>query len=247
VRRGRRCAALPTELLESELFGFERGAFTGAAGRKLGLFEVADGGTLFLDEIGELPAALQPTLLGVLERKKFRRVGGKVDLGTDVRVVSATNRDLRAEVNAGRFRLDLFYRLAVLRIDVPALRERLEDVPVLVDHFLAQLGGAPRQIPLDLMQRLKTHSWPGNIRELENLVERLVRGPDRLHLVAGLSQEAGEHTPLRLVVVYHQNEPLSHALSPLPLPRAGARSWSCPPRAVSPPRSSRRERSRSAA
>jgi DNA-binding NtrC family response regulator len=168
------CGSLAPGLVASELFGHERGAFTGAERRHVGAFERADGGTIFLDEIGELPAALQSTLLGVLERKTFRRVGGADTVTVDVRVVSATHRDLRAEVNSGAFRLDLFYRLAVVKLTVPALRERAEDVPLLVEHFLKEAGhDGPVEdlISPRAMDALKQHYWPGNVRELRNLVE----------------------------------------------------------------------------
>ncbi|MBL8952291.1 MAG: sigma 54-dependent Fis family transcriptional regulator [Myxococcaceae bacterium] len=168
------CGSLSPTLISSELFGHERGAFTGAEQQHAGAFERAQGGTLFLDEIGELPLSLQPALLGVLERKTFRRLGGKTDLTTAARVVAATNRDLRAEVNSGKFRLDLYFRLAVLKLDVPPLRQRREDVPLLVAHFLEQLGIEGKidsVVPYDDMQRLKEHAWPGNVRELRNFVE----------------------------------------------------------------------------
>jgi DNA-binding NtrC family response regulator len=168
------CGALAPGLVASELFGHERGAFTGADRRHVGAFERAHGGTLFLDEVGELPAALQSNLLGALERKSFRRVGGTEELRVDVRVVSATHRDLRAEVNRGGFRLDLFYRLAVVRLEVPPLRERLDDIPVLVDHFLKAAGhdGPMEDLISDrALEALKAHYWPGNVRELRNLVE----------------------------------------------------------------------------
>ena len=169
------CGALSTSLIASELFGHERGSFTGAERQRPGAFERAQGGTLFLDEIGELAPELQPALLGVLERKKYRRVGGDVDLPADVRVVSATHRDLRAEVNAGRFRVDLFYRLAVVVIELPPLRERLEDVPALVEHFLEELGASPTKFSDDdSVAALARHRWPGNVRELRNLIEAAV-------------------------------------------------------------------------
>lgn len=168
------CGALTPTLVASELFGHERGAFTGADRQHIGAFERAHGGTLFLDEIGELPQALQPTLLGVLERKRFRRLGGKQDLTSDVRVISATHRDLRQEVNSGAFRLDLFYRLAVIRLNVPALRERADDVPLLVEHFLREAGhdGQVGELVGEAaMAQLCAHRWPGNVRELRNLIE----------------------------------------------------------------------------
>jgi len=170
------CASLPANLLESELFGHERGAFTGADVAREGAFEADDGGTVFLDEIGELGAELQPKLLRVLERRQVKRLGRARHAPVDVRVVAATNRDLRAEVNAGRFRADLFFRLAVLQVRLPALRERTDDVPLLVDHFLAQLR-VPSEIAAlvrapAVIAELERHAWPGNVRELRNWVER---------------------------------------------------------------------------
>jgi DNA-binding NtrC family response regulator len=171
------CGALSPTLVASELFGHERGAFTGADRQHLGAFERAHGGTLFLDEVGELPAALQSTLLGVLERRRFRRLGGTKDVAVDVRVVSATHRDLRAEVNAGTFRLDLYYRLAVVVLKIPPLRERSEDIPLLVEHFLREAGhdgGVDELVSPAAMQQLASYRWPGNVRELRNLVEATV-------------------------------------------------------------------------
>ncbi len=171
------CGALSPSLVASELFGHEKGAFTGADRRHLGAFERANAGTLFLDEIGELPPTLQPALLGALERRRFRRVGGREEVPVDVRVVSATHRDLRAEVNAGTFRLDLYYRIAVVVLRVPALRERIEDVPLLVEHFLREAGHedeARTVVSDDAMSALCAHSWPGNVRELRNVVEAMV-------------------------------------------------------------------------
>jgi DNA-binding NtrC family response regulator len=168
------CGALTPTLVASELFGHEKGAFTGADRQHVGAFERAHGGTLFLDEIGELPQALQPTLLGVLERRRFRRLGGKQDISIDVRVISATHRDLREEVNAGTFRLDLFYRIAVIRLSVPPLRERKDDIPLLVGHFLREAGHdgpIADMISEPAMQQLVAHRWPGNVRELRNLIE----------------------------------------------------------------------------
>ncbi|UJR86516.1 sigma 54-interacting transcriptional regulator [Sandaracinus amylolyticus] len=173
------CSAIPKELIESTLFGHERGAFTGATDRHRGSFEQADGGTIFLDELGELDLALQPKLLRVLENREIKRVGGDRTIPVNVRVVAATNRDLRQMVNEGTFREDLYYRLSVVQIDLPPLRERPEDVPLLVEHFLSDVAsrrwpGEARRftITADAMSRLQAYPWPGNIRELKNTVER---------------------------------------------------------------------------
>ena len=169
------CGAIPANLMESEAFGHERGAFTGATSAHAGAFERADGGTLFLDEIGELPLEMQPKLLRALERKEIRRVGGARMQQVNIRVVAATNRDLAVEVNKGRFREDLYYRLAVAHLAVPPLRERREDIPLLVEHILAGLPDGrergPRPETIELMKR---HEWPGNVRELRNVLERAV-------------------------------------------------------------------------
>ena len=179
------CGAIPENLLESELFGHVKGAFTGAVQNKDGLFEVADGGTLFLDEVGELPASLQVKLLRAIQEKRIRRVGGTQDRSVDVRILSATNRRLEDEVAAGRFREDLYYRLNVIQIGVPSLRDRLEDVPLLVHHFVekhaAELGKPVSGVSERAMERLLAYHYPGNVRELENVVERavaLVRGEE---------------------------------------------------------------------
>ena len=170
------CAALPETLLESELFGHEAGAFTGATGRRLGRFELADGGTIFLDEIGEVAPALQVKLLRVLQEKEFVRVGGTQTIGCDVRIMAASNRDLEAEKSAGRFRDDLFYRLNVFPITLPPLRDRREDIPSLVKHFLAALAAEMKIALPDVspaaMQALNGYRYPGNIRELQNVLER---------------------------------------------------------------------------
>jgi DNA-binding NtrC family response regulator len=172
------CAAIPKTLMESELFGYEKGAFTGAVGAKPGRFELAHGGTLFLDEIGEIPIEMQVKLLRVLQESEFERVGGIKTIKVDVRLVTATNRDLLQEIGAGAFREDLFYRLNVVPIHIPPLRERREDIPLLVDHFIAKFNERLRKqiesIDDDAISRLVAHPWPGNIRELENLMERTV-------------------------------------------------------------------------
>jgi two-component system, NtrC family, response regulator HydG len=170
------CGALAESVLESELFGHEKGAFTGAVKRRLGRFELADGGTLFLDEIGDVSAAIQLKLLRVLQEREFERVGGTETVRVDVRVVSATNKDMKAEVDAGRFREDLFYRLHIIPITLPPLRERREDVPALVKHFIGKLAARTRSqvtdISADALQALSGHKWPGNVRELENVIEQ---------------------------------------------------------------------------
>jgi DNA-binding NtrC family response regulator len=182
------CSALPENLLESELFGHERGAFTGADRQKRGLLETADGGTVFLDEIGEMVPALQAKLLRFLEEKTFKRVGGSTDIRVDVRVVAATNRNLQEEVRAGKFREDLFYRLNVLPIVLPPLRDRADDIPLLVgfylDAFNAEFKKKVRGVAPDALTRLQAYSWPGNIRELRNAVERAMLLTERDTLTA---------------------------------------------------------------
>ena len=168
------CGALAPTLIASELFGHERGAFTGADQQHIGAFERAHGGTLFLDEIGELPQQLQATLLGALERRSFRRLGGKSPIDVEVRVICATNRDLRAEVNEGTFRQDLYYRIAVLLLRIPPLRDRGEDIPLLIEHFAREAGysgNIDELVPPSAMEGLLHHRWPGNVRELRNFVE----------------------------------------------------------------------------
>jgi transcriptional regulator with GAF, ATPase, and Fis domain len=172
------CGALPEGLLESELFGHEKGAFTGADRQRLGRFELADGGTIFLDEVGELPPPAQVKLLRVLQEREIVRVGGREPVAVDVRVIAATHRDLAAEVRAGRFREDLFFRIHVVPIRLPPLRERPEDIEPMVrlflDRFARELGRRPRALAPGALERLRAHRWPGNVRELENLVERLL-------------------------------------------------------------------------
>jgi len=172
------CAALPESLIESELFGHEKGAFTGAAQAKKGRFELADGGTLFLDEISELTPAVQVKLLRVLQERSFERVGGTKTLTVDIRLIAASNRNLEQEVEAGRFRRDLFYRLNVVPLILPPLRERQDDIPLLAAHFAAKAaekhGCAPPTLDPALIEALQDYHWPGNVRELENLIERLV-------------------------------------------------------------------------
>ncbi|MFO0725900.1 MAG: sigma 54-interacting transcriptional regulator [Myxococcota bacterium] len=185
------CASIPRDLLESELFGHVRGAFTGAVSDRIGAFESAQGGTLFLDEIGELDLSLQPKLLRVLERREIRRVGSSEARQVDVRIVAATNRDLRSEVNNRRVRSDLYYRLAVLEIRIPPLRERVEDLPLLVDALATRAGASPEQRPsAAVLEELATHHWPGNVRELRNFVERWLTWPDQAG--ARLSQPPAE-------------------------------------------------------
>ncbi len=182
------CAALPETLLESELFGYEKGAFTGAQGSKIGRFEAAAGGTLFLDEIGEVPLSFQVKLLRVLQEREFERLGANRPTKTDVRVVTATNRDLRESVDQGTFRLDLLYRLQVVEIHVPSLRERKEDILPLANHFLAKFGKDNDRQPLEIGKQaenlLLSYRWPGNVRELENTMERatVLASPSQVEL-----------------------------------------------------------------
>jgi DNA-binding NtrC family response regulator len=171
------CAAIPSELIESELFGHEKGAFTGATQQRRGKFELADGGTLFLDEVGDMNPSAQAKVLRVLQENELERVGGAETIKVDVRVVAATNKDLQAEIAAGRFREDLYYRLAVVPIELPPLRGRREDIPTLVEHFLEQVcadnGRRTKKIASGALTLLMQHDWPGNVRELKNVVERL--------------------------------------------------------------------------
>jgi chemotaxis protein methyltransferase CheR len=172
------CATLPSNLIESELFGHEKGAFTGAHARRLGRFEIANGATLFLDEIGELPLELQPKLLQVIQNGEFERLGSSDTIKVDVRIIAATNRNLEEEVRKGRFREDLWYRLNVFPITVPPLRDRLQDIPLLVTYYVGKiarrLGRSVEVVPVSVMDALQQYHWPGNIRELENVIERAV-------------------------------------------------------------------------
>jgi two-component system, NtrC family, nitrogen regulation response regulator NtrX len=196
------CAAVPEELIESELFGHERGAFTGAVARRRGKFELADGGTLFLDEIGDMSLKTQAKVLRVLEEQAFERVGGKETIRVDVRVITASNQNLQEQIVAGKFREDLFYRLNVIPIEVPALRKRKGDLPALVEHFIALVsaenGRRPKTIAPEALAYFLTYDWPGNVRELRNMVERLVImapgdviGPDDLPPPLRTREEGG--------------------------------------------------------
>ena len=183
------CTAVPPSLVEAELFGHERGAFTGATSQRKGVFEQAHGGTLLIDEVGDLDLSLQPKLLRAIERFEVRRIGSDRWMRVDVRVLSATRRDLDREVQAGRFRDDLFHRLAVARIELPALRSRIGDISVLATHFWREMGGDPRAIPRELMQKWEDYHWPGNVRELKNTIARQLAlgdladiGPERTSL-----------------------------------------------------------------
>jgi DNA-binding NtrC family response regulator len=200
------CAAIPATLIESELFGYEKGAFTDAKARKEGLFEQAEGGTLFLDEIGELELGLQAKLLRVLEEGTFRRVGGLKDIPLDVRIVAASNRDLKAESEAGRFRLDLYYRLSVIQIDIPPLRERGDDILLLAEHYIKQFGERLklrkkiRGLSPEVAEAFRRYSWPGNVRELRNVVERalILEDADLItteYLPRDLLAQAGQAAP----------------------------------------------------
>ena len=172
------CAAVPRELIASELFGHEKGAFTGATQRRLGRFELAHGGTVFLDEVGELPMETQVALLRVLQEREFERVGGSAPIRIDVRMIAATNRDLETAIEAGTFRSDLFYRLNVFPIAMPALRERVDDIPLLVEYFIDRYarksGKTIRRVNKRTLAHLRSYPWPGNVRELQNVIERSV-------------------------------------------------------------------------
>jgi two-component system response regulator AtoC len=194
------CAALPEQLLESELFGYEKGAFTGAYRKKSGKFEMAHGGTIFLDEIGDMNPPLQAKLLQVLQDGGFSRLGGRTDIQVDVRVLVATNKDLEQAVRDGHFRKDLYYRLNVVNIPVPPLRERRQEIPAFVNHFLDKYGKKYNKRVSNpspkLMKRLACHYWPGNVRELENMIKRLVVLGDEEAIIEELSSKGKGKRPL---------------------------------------------------
>ena len=198
------CACIPAELLESELFGHERGAFTGAIAQRIGRFEAAHGGTLFLDEIGEMPLHLQSKLLRVLQEQEFERVGGSRTIRVDVRIVAATNRDLKAMVEESKFRADLYYRLAVFPVTLPPLRERREDIPLLARQFVqkhaARMGRNIKSIPAYALEALMNYDWPGNIRELQNVIERSVVLSNGPELKVALPEFDGGPAPMTLPV-----------------------------------------------
>ncbi len=212
------CAAVPEGLIESELFGHERGAFTGATAVRRGKFELADTGTLFLDEVGDMPPAMQAKLLRVLQENEFERVGGTETLRVDVRVLAATNRDLEAEISAGRFREDLYYRLAVVHLHTPPLRERREDLPELISTFLAEAcrrnGRRPLRLSPEAVALLSAQPYPGNVRELRNLIERLAILCDGPEVTA---EAAGELLPAPRL---HRQAEAAGALQPPEVPKA---------------------------
>jgi DNA-binding NtrC family response regulator len=210
------CAALPETLLESELFGHEKGAFTSAAGQRRGRFELANGGTLFLDEVGDVPMTMQAKLLRVLQERRFERVGGTQSIEVDVRIISATNRSLQRLVKQGAFREDLYYRLNVVKIDIPPLRQRPEDIPLLATHFAAKYGRpghSPKQITPEAMDLLLNYSWHGNIRELENAIERAcVTSRDNLIQSENLPVQLASPKPSSLPFPIDLTQPLPELL-----------------------------------
>jgi DNA-binding NtrC family response regulator len=210
------CAALPETLLESELFGHEKGSFTGATGQRKGRFEMADGGTLFLDEVGDVPAAMQVKLLRVLQERRIERVGSTQSIDIDVRVIAATNRNLPTLVAEGKFREDLYYRLNVVKIDLPPLRERVEDIGLLVTHFMqkfARADGSPKHVAPEAMEILMRHQWPGNVRELENAIERAcVTSKDDTIRPENLPPELLKPAPSRSAYPIDLSRPLSEQL-----------------------------------
>ena len=188
------CGSIPPSLIESELFGHEKGSFTGATTQRLGAFEAARGGTIFLDEIGELPLDMQPKLLRALEEKLVKRIGGNEQIKLDIRVIAATNRDLRSEINRGRFRSDVYYRLNTFRLRVPPLRERRDDIALLIAHFYEQLSRTDTEPPAELIANLVKHDWPGNVRELRAAVERTVLLGD-LNVWREITEDSPSPTP----------------------------------------------------
>jgi two-component system response regulator AtoC len=190
------CAALPSELVESELFGYERGAFTGAFQKKTGMFEAADGGTILLDEIGDMDVRLQAKLLQVLQDREFQRIGGKDVIKVDVRVMAATHRDLEKAIEDGKFREDLYYRLNVINLELPPLRERNEDILPLADYLLKRhaVPGKGISIPADLRETMLAYPWPGNVRELENVMRRLIVLRDPRHIVRELTAKGARRS-----------------------------------------------------
>ncbi|MEZ4444312.1 MAG: sigma 54-interacting transcriptional regulator [Polyangiaceae bacterium] len=220
------CTAVAPNLIESELFGHEKGAFTGSVTTHRGVFELADGGTLFIDEIGDMPLELQPKLLRALERLQVKRVGGQSVLSVDVRVIAATRRDLDREVQLGRFRDDLFHRLAVARVELPPLRERRGDVAVLARHFWKQFGGDPTQLPRELVRSWEDYAWPGNVRELRNAVARRIAlgelGEDPPSASRpGVFESTAPHTAPHTGTEHHR-DPIAVVLA-MDLPLADAR------------------------
>jgi transcriptional regulator with GAF, ATPase, and Fis domain len=207
------CAALPENLLETELFGHEKGAFTGAVSQRQGRFEMAQGGTLFLDEIGEISPGIQAKLLRVLQERRFERVGGSKSIDVDVRMITATNRSLARQVKKGKFRDDLYYRVNVVRIELPPLTERTEDIPLLAAHFTkkyARTGESPKTVSPDAMEVLMNYRWPGNVRELENVIERAC-------VIAKKKTIEPEHLPPELTMPAQERSPFKIDLSrPLP-------------------------------
>jgi transcriptional regulator with GAF, ATPase, and Fis domain len=208
------CAAIPSSLISSELFGHEKGAFTGALQRRLGRFELADGGTIFLDEVGDLPADTQNALLRVLQEREFERVGGTQTIRANVRVIAATNRDLKAAIAGGAFRSDLFYRLNVFPIKIPSLCERREDIPLLVEYFVdryaRKAGKKIRGVSRKILDLLQSYPWPGNIRELQNVIERSIIVCETENLSVDESWLSWESD---------KNQPVSPLLSKKPLTR----------------------------
>ena len=168
------CAAIPNDLLESEFFGYEKGAFSGAVTRKYGLFETADKGTLFLDEIGEMPLAMQAKLLRIVETMQLRRIGGTSQVTVDFRIVCCTNRDIRKDIEDGKFRRDLFYRLSSFEMHLPPLRERKEDIPLIIQHYFEKMGKKGKRVPENILRAFLNYDWPGNIRELIHVLERIL-------------------------------------------------------------------------